>query len=96
MTMPAARIAFAAIFLASAAVAAGAQTKAPPPSQVAPRPLYPLPPPEPPVVTLPNGRDVPARIDTFSDKATRCLHYATSIGVPRDQLDDYMKRCTIR
>ena len=53
-----------------------------------------MPPPEPPIVTLPNGRDAPARIDTFSDKATRCLHYATSIGVPRDQLDDYMKRCT--
>jgi hypothetical protein len=84
--MVTARIMVAAILLMSAA-AATAQTNP------APKPVYPLPPPEPPVITLPNGRDVPARIGPFTDKATRCLHYGTSIGVPRDRLDDYVKRC---
>ena len=55
--------------------------------------VYPMPPPEPPMVTPPTG-GAPVRTETLTDKATRCLHYATSIGVPRDQLDDYMKRCT--
>lgn len=86
-----ARFTLAAILLAFAAAVANAQDK--PEAKPAPRPVYPMPPPAPPIITLPNGRDVPARIDTFSDKATRCLHYATSIGVPRDRLDDYMKRC---
>jgi hypothetical protein len=86
------RFMHAAIFLVLAAATVYAQDK--PESKPAPRPVYPLPPPEAPIVTLPSGRDVPARLPTFSDKATRCLHYATSIGVPRDQLDDYMKRCT--
>jgi hypothetical protein len=56
--------------------------------------VYRLPPPEPPVVTLANGGGAPARVETFTDKATRCLHYATSIGVPKEQIDDYVKRCT--
>ena len=86
------RFMHAAILLVLAGAAVHAQNQ--PETKPAPRPVYPMPPPEPPIVTLPNGRDAPARIDTFSDKATRCLHYATSIGVPRDQVDDYMKRCT--
>jgi hypothetical protein len=57
---------------------------------------YPMPPPEPPVITTPSGHDVPARLDTFSDRTTRCLHYATSIGVPADQIADYTKRCALR
>ena len=86
------RLMFPAILLTLACTVANAQDK--PETKPAPRPVYPMPPPEPPIITLPSGRDAPARLPTFSDKATRCLHYATSIGVPRDQLDDYMKRCT--
>jgi hypothetical protein len=56
---------------------------------------YPLPPPEPVIVTTPDGRDVPARFDT-TDRATRCLQYGTSIGVPRDQMAYYTRRCALQ
>jgi hypothetical protein len=90
--MPA-RFVLIAILCVFAGSAVHAQAKLETPKSKPPA-VYPLPPPEPPIVTLPNGRDAPARVEIFTDKATRCLHYATSIGVPRDQLDDYMKRCT--
>jgi hypothetical protein len=61
----------------------------------APATSYPLPPPEPAIVTTPDGRDVPARFDT-TDRATRCLQYAASIGVPRDQMADYTRRCALQ
>jgi hypothetical protein len=86
-----------ALLLAGVAVQAqtSPQTHVPPPSQVVPHPVYPLPPPIPPPVTPPNGQSMPPRAaDTLTDKATRCLHYATSIGVPAEEMDDYMKRCT--
>jgi hypothetical protein len=54
-----------------------------------------MPPPPPVVITTPNGRDVPAHIDT-TDRATRCLLYGKSIGVPADQIDDYIKRCVLQ
>ena len=81
-------------FLCVVAVAAVHAQEKPETPKSKPLAVYPLPPPEPPVVTLPNGGGSPARVETFTDKATRCLHYATSIGVPKDQIDDYMKRCT--
>jgi hypothetical protein len=60
-----------------------------------PQTSYPLPPPEPVIITTPDGRDVPARFDT-TDRATRCLQYGTSIGVPRDQMADYTRRCALQ
>jgi hypothetical protein len=60
-----------------------------------PQASYPLPPPEPVIVTTPDGRDVPARFDT-TDRATRCLQYGTAIGVPRDQMTDYTRRCALQ
>ena len=84
----------ASLVLAAATIAfttaAAAQTNPPP------RPVFPMPPPEPPVITTPGGRDVPARLDTFSDRTTRCLQYGTSIGVPADQIADYVKRCALQ
>ncbi len=90
--MPVRRV-LAAFLCVLACAAVHAQEKPEVPKSKPPA-VYPLPPPEPPIVTLPDGRGAPARVDTFTDKATRCLHYATSIGVPKDQIDDYMKRCT--
>ena len=84
----------AALLCLLASAAMHAQEKPETPKSKPPPAAYPLPPPEPPIVTPPNVRDAPARVETFTDKATRCLHYATSIGVPKDQIDDYMKRCT--
>ena len=71
------------------AAPAAAQTGNPPPKAI-----YPLPPP-PVVMTTPGGHDAPVRIET-TDRATRCLQYGKSIGVPADQMDDYMKRCVLQ
>ena len=57
--------------------------------------VYPFPPPSPPIMATPGGRDLPVRIDP-TDKATRCLQYAASIGVPRDRLESYLRECRMR
>ncbi len=77
------------VALALAAGQAAAQNSNPPP-----RAIYPLPPPPPVVITTPGGHDVASRIET-TDRATRCLQYAKSIGVPADQIEDYIKRCVL-
>jgi hypothetical protein len=87
------RITFLTVYLMAAVMAlsvapAAAQNSSPPTS-------YPLPPPEPVIITTPDGRDVPARFGT-TDRATRCLQYGTSIGVPRDQMADYIRRCALQ
>jgi hypothetical protein len=71
------------------ATAAAAQNNPPPPT-------FPMPPPEPSVITSPDGRDVPSRMGAFSDRSTRCLQYGTSIGVPANQIQDYVKRCSLQ
>jgi hypothetical protein len=73
------------VLFALAGSGAVAQTNAPP--------VYPLPPPPPVVMSTPNGNDVPSRVDIFPDRATYCLHYGASIGVPSNQMDAYVKRC---
>ena len=73
-----------------AAAPVAAQTGNPPPKA-----NYPLPPPPPAVITTPGGHDTPARIET-TDRAAHCLQYAKSIGVPAEQMDDYMKRCVLQ
>ena len=55
---------------------------------------FPMPPPEPTLMTTPGGRDVPARIGT--DRHTRCMQYGASIAVPADQMDAYIKRCVLQ
>jgi hypothetical protein len=82
------RIAAAAMPIPLAIVPAAAQSN-PPPG------VYPFPPPSPPIMTSPGGRDLPVRIDPI-DKATRCLQYAASIGVPRDRLKSYLRDCQMR
>ena len=70
--------------------AAFAQSNASP----AQAPVFPMPPPEPPVMTMPGGNDVATRITT--DRVTRCMQYGASIGVPPDRMDDYIKRCQLQ
>lgn len=55
---------------------------------------FPMPPPEPSLMTTPGGRDVPAGIPT--DRHTRCMQYAASIGVPADKMDGYLKQCVLQ
>jgi hypothetical protein len=82
------RASILAAVMAISVTAAAAQNA---PSQT----VYPMPPPAPPVISTPGGNEVPARFDT-TDRATRCLQYATSIGVPRDQMADYTRRCALQ
>ena len=78
----------AATVLLLAGAAARAQ------SGQSPAPVYPMPPPEPTFMTTPGGREVPSVITT--DRHTRCMQYAASIGVPKDKMDDYLKRCVLQ
>jgi hypothetical protein len=57
-------------------------------------PAYPMPPPEPILTMTPGGHEVPAAITT--DRHTRCMQYAASIGVPHDKIDGYLKRCVLQ
>ena len=57
-------------------------------------PVFPMPPPEPTTLTTPDGREVPSIVTT--DRHTRCMQYGASIGVPRDKMDDYLKRCVLQ
>jgi hypothetical protein len=90
------RLLLAVALLVAAGAGALAQTQPTPPPAPAEKPkkVYPLPPPAPPIMAPPGSHPAPGALDTVTDKATRCLHYANSIGVPADQMDDYMKRCT--
>ena len=82
------RTAAAAVLIALATLPAAAQSN-PPPA------IYPFPPPSPAITSTPSGREVPVQIDQ-TDKTTRCLQYAASIGVPRDRLDNYLRECKTR
>jgi hypothetical protein len=53
-----------------------------------------MPPPEPSVITTPGGQNVPSR--PITDRSTRCLQYGASIGVPANQMEDYVKRCALQ
>jgi hypothetical protein len=81
------RSAAAAMLILLATLPAAAQSN--------PTGVYPFPPPSPPIMTNPSGRDLPVRIDP-TDKATRCLQYAASIGVPRERLESYLRDCQMR
>ncbi|HZL31245.1 MAG TPA: hypothetical protein VFC54_09325 [Pseudolabrys sp.] len=58
--------------------------------------VFPMPPPEPSAITAPSGVDMPARASAYSDRVTRCMQFGTSIGVPPDRMDDYIKRCQMQ
>jgi hypothetical protein len=63
----------------------------------APPPLMPVPPP--PVIngplsqSPPTGLIEPRRLDTHSDRTTRCLHYGASRGLRGERLDAYTREC---
>lgn len=56
--------------------------------------VFPMPPPEPALVTTPGSADMATPIAT--DRHTRCMQYGASIGVPPDRMDDYIKRCELQ
>jgi hypothetical protein len=60
----------------------------------------PLPPPAPPPIingplgqSPPPGVYTPRRLDTFSDRATSCLHEGSSHGLRGRKLDAYTRAC---
>lgn len=54
-----------------------------------------IPPPPPPAplsgTPLPGA---PPRLDTFQDKAVRCVHHGSRFGVPAGQIGEYTRNCT--
>jgi hypothetical protein len=72
--------------------AAAAQTVMVPDPQGGPT-VRTLPPPPPATPQPPNA---PPRLDTFGDKASRCVHYGTSIGVKPGQIGQYTRDCVNR
>ena len=65
-------------------------------NNVAPAPfgptVPPLSPPPPPVVNPISPNSQP-RLDTFSDKVTRCLHYGGTQGLTGGDLSAYSRAC---
>ncbi len=54
----------------------------------------PLPPPAPPASqAAPADRNAPRKLDSFGDKATRCLHYGGTQGVQPGDLGQYTREC---
>lgn len=41
----------------------------------------------------PQNPNAPKKLDTFSDRITRCLHYGAGAGVPADQLAQFSRVC---
>jgi hypothetical protein len=56
-------------------------------------PGQPAPVPVPPQPINPQPGSAQPKVDTFSDKVTRCLHYGGSIGLPPGQRDAYVRGC---
>ncbi len=54
------------------------------------------PPPPPPVIFTLGGIDVTGAHRLPPTRSTRCLQYGASIGVPRDQMADYARRCALQ
>jgi hypothetical protein len=79
---------------------AAAQFQPPPPAleNRIPAPLPP--PPQPPVIDGPLGKSPPAgvhlprRLDTFGDRASRCLQRGANAGLRGAELDAYTRECT--
>jgi hypothetical protein len=50
-------------------------------------------PPAPPRLALPGG---PAPLDSFGDRAVRCIHHGTAWGVPGSEMPVYTHTCASR
>jgi hypothetical protein len=83
-------LALAATMITLTTALAPAQSNAPPPASG-----YTMPPPDMAVMSRPDGRESHAPRG-FVDRRTRCLSYGASIGVPADQMSDYIKRCVLQ
>jgi len=51
-----------------------------------------VPPPPPPPRPLPVP-GAPPKIDSFGDRAARCVHHGTAFGVPPGQIGKYTSEC---
>jgi hypothetical protein len=77
--------AFAALALALVGPAAAV-------AQQIPGAPNPIPPPPPPLVG-PQLPSAPQRLDTFGDKALRCMHHGGVSGVPAGEIGRYTRQC---
>jgi hypothetical protein len=77
------------VFAAPAAVFAQNRNQNPVfvPGQPAPIPV----PPPPPSNPQPPGAQ--PKLDTFGDRAARCLHYGSTAGLPPGQREAYVRSC---
>ena len=91
-----------AAFVLAAVASSGARAQAPglPDPALQNRIPAPLPPPaQPPIINGPLGQSpppgvyTPRRLDTFSDRATSCLHEGSSYGLRGRKLDAYTRAC---
>jgi hypothetical protein len=52
--------------------------------------VIPPPPPSPQPLPVPGA---PRKIDSFGDRAARCVHHGTAFGVPPGQIGQYTREC---
>lgn len=69
-------------------VLAQTQNAVPVPGMLAPVPL-----PPPPIPSAQQAPGAPSKLDTFSDKMTRCLHFGASQGLQAGARDAYSRAC---
>jgi hypothetical protein len=81
-------IAVALVWGAVSPALAQTQNAVPVPGVLAPVPL-----PPPPTANAPQPPNSPPRLDTFSDKVTRCLHFGAGQGLQAGARDAYSRAC---
>jgi hypothetical protein len=79
------------IWLIAGPLAGAANAQIQPIVPGSPGTIPPPPPPAPLSGTPPPG--APPRLDTFQDKAARCVHHGSSFGVPPGQIGEYTRNC---
>ena len=93
--------AMAGLFVGCASIGpAAAQINPPVPPINSLPPLLPPPPPPPAMILGPLPQSPPAgapvqprRLDTHSDRTTRCLHYGGTQGLRGEKLDTFTREC---
>jgi hypothetical protein len=81
------RLLFIAVGMLALAGGAAAQT-----SRQVPGTNIIIPPPPPPPQPVPTP-GAPPKIDSFGDRAARCVHHGTAFGVPPGQIGQYTREC---
>jgi hypothetical protein len=91
---------YGALFACALAVSPAFAQLAPPPPELENRIPAPLPPPpQPPIINGPLGQSPPPgvyqppRLNTHSDRTTRCLHEGAGYGLKGSKLNAYARAC---